>query len=138
MRFPSGRTFPLLALAMISAGCRPSITPPTTGGPAAVPVSSPVQRQITEYVEYTGRADAVDTIGVKARATGFLIRAPFTEGAEVKKGDLLFEIDPRPYEAQLAQAEAQVRWPRPRRSWPGPTSPGCRASAGQRPSARKM
>jgi multidrug efflux system membrane fusion protein len=74
-----------------------------------VPVSHPAQRQVTEYVEYTGRADAIETVGIKARATGYLKRAPFTEGAEVKKGDLLFEIDPAPYEAQLAQAEAQVR-----------------------------
>lgn len=90
-------------------GCRPTATPPPAPTSVAIPVSKPVQRAVTEYVEYTGRMDAVDTIGIKARATGFLLRTPFTEGAEVKKGDLLFEIDPRPYQAQLDQAESQVR-----------------------------
>jgi RND family efflux transporter MFP subunit len=102
----------LLPTLILTAGCRPS--PPTAQGPGggqptAVPVSKPVQREVTEYAEYTGRADAVDTIGVKARATGFLVQAPFKEGAEVKKGDLLFEVDPKPYQAQLDQAESQVR-----------------------------
>jgi RND family efflux transporter MFP subunit len=104
------RFLPLLALlAMITAGCKKPPAGPAASGPVVVPVAIPVQRPVTEYVEYTGRADAIDTVGVKARATGFLVRAPFTEGAEVKKGDLLFEIDPKPYEAQLAQAEAQVK-----------------------------
>ena len=99
----------LLPLAAALAGCKKPAPPAGAGGPLVVPVARPVQRPVTEFVEYTGRADAVETVGVKARATGYLIRAPFTEGAEVKKGDLLFEIDPKPYEAQLAQAEAQVK-----------------------------
>jgi len=97
----------LLAAAL--AGCHRAPPPPSSLNRPVVPVSRPVQREVTEYVEYTGRADAVETVGVKARATGYLVRAPFTEGSEVKKGDLLFEVDPRPYEAQLAQAEAQVK-----------------------------
>jgi RND family efflux transporter MFP subunit len=59
-------------------------------------------------VEYTGRTDAVESVGIRARVTGYLISSPFQEGAEVKKGDVLFEIDPRPYQAQLKQAEAQI------------------------------
>ena len=63
--------------------------------------------------------------GVKARVTGYLIRVPFKEGAEVKKGDLLFEIDPRPYQAQLDQAEAPGRALRgPARAGPGHLRPG--------------
>jgi RND family efflux transporter MFP subunit len=98
-----------VAAALAVAGCKKTGAPPAAGGPQVVPVAKPVQRPVTEYVEYTGRSDAVTTIGIKARATGYLIRAPFTEGAEVKKGELLFEIDPEPYKAQLAQAEAQVK-----------------------------
>ncbi|HEX3149812.1 MAG TPA: efflux RND transporter periplasmic adaptor subunit [Gemmataceae bacterium] len=90
-------------------GCRKTPPPTATAGLPVVPVSLPVQRPVIEYVEYTGRADAVTTVGVKARATGNIVRAPFIEGAEIKANDLLFEIDPKPYEAQLAQAEAQVR-----------------------------
>src|SRR5205823_13040127 len=99
---------PLVAAAAL-AGCKKPAPPAGAAGPPVVPVAKSVQRPVTEFVEYTGRADAVETVGVKARATGYLIRAPFTEGAEVKKGDLLFEIDPRPYDAQLAQAEAPVK-----------------------------
>jgi multidrug efflux system membrane fusion protein len=73
-----------------------------------VPVSQPVEREVTDYVDFTGRTDAVSSIGVRARVTGYLVKHPFREGAEVKKGDLLFEIDPRPYQAQLDQAQAQV------------------------------
>src|SRR6476660_4914243 len=102
-------TYLLFVAVLIAPGSRRPAPPATAGGPPVVPVSHPAQRQVTEYVEYTGRADAIETVGIKARATGYLKRAPFTEGAEVKKGDLLFEIDPAPYEAQLAQAEAQVR-----------------------------
>lgn len=97
-----------VVLAGLIAGChtgQPSGPPP---GPQVVPVSHPVKRDVTETVEYTGRTDAVETIGIKARATGYLVKSPFKEGSEVKKGDLLFEIDPAPYKAQLDQAESQV------------------------------
>src|SRR4029077_7354060 len=71
-------------------------------------VSLPVQREVTDYVEYTGRTGAVQAEEVKARVTGFLEDTPFQEGAEIKKDDVLFKIDPRPYQAQYDQAEAQV------------------------------
>ncbi|OAI40365.1 hypothetical protein AYO40_04825 [Planctomycetaceae bacterium SCGC AG-212-D15] len=71
-------------------------------------VSLPVQREVTDYVEYTGRTGAVQADDVKARVTGFLVDTPFQEGAEIKKDDVLFTIDPRPYKAQYDQAEAQV------------------------------
>lgn len=73
-----------------------------------VPISQPVQRQVTDYVDFTGRTDAVASVDVRARVTGFLVKMPFKEGSEVNAGDLLFEIDPRPYQAQLQQAEGQV------------------------------
>src|SRR3954467_483344 len=110
MNLPPARlALPLPLAAALLAGCKKPAPPAGPGGPQVVPVANPVQRPVTEFVEYTGRADAIKTVGVKARATGYLVRAPFVEGAEVKKGDLLFEIDPKPYEAQLAQAEAQVK-----------------------------
>jgi multidrug efflux system membrane fusion protein len=74
-----------------------------------VPVSRPIQRKVTNYVYYTGRTDAVQAVGIRPRVTGYLVKMPFKEGSEVKKGDLLFEIDPRPYQAQLDQAQGQVR-----------------------------
>jgi multidrug efflux system membrane fusion protein len=73
-----------------------------------VPVSQPVRRDVTDFVDYTGRTNAVNAVDVRARASGYLVRLPFREGAEVKSGDLLFEIDPKPYQAQLDQAKAQL------------------------------
>jgi len=74
-----------------------------------VPVSKPIERKITDYVDFTGRMDAVQSVNIIARVTGYLKQMPFQEGAEVKAGKLLFEIDPRPYQAQLDQARSQVK-----------------------------
>ena len=65
-------------------------------------------RAVTEYVDFTGRTEAVQSVDVRPRATGYLVEMPFKEGSEVKEGDLLFVIDPRPYKAQLDQAKGQV------------------------------
>jgi membrane fusion protein, multidrug efflux system len=74
----------------------------------AIPVAKPVQRDVTDFVEFTGRTNAKDAVSVQPRVTGYLVKMPFKEGSTVKKGDLLFEIDPRPYQAQYEAAEAQV------------------------------
>ena len=74
----------------------------------AVPVSQPVTREVTDYVDFTGRTDAIEAVDIRPRVSGYLVKMPFKEGADVKKDDLLFEVDPRPYQAQLEQAEAQV------------------------------
>jgi|SRR5579883_464356 len=108
-----------LVLIAITAGCRRQNAQAPAPQKSPVPVSHPVQREVTEYVEYTGRTDAVQSVGVRARVTGYLTRSPFKEGDMVKgpvrlfgvtlrEGDLLFEIDPRPYKAQLDQANSQV------------------------------
>jgi multidrug efflux system membrane fusion protein len=83
----------------------PQLAPPE---PPAIPVSNPVGRVVTDYVDFTGRTDAVQAVDLRARVTGYLVELPFKEGAEVKKDDLLFVVDPRPYQAQLDQAEGQV------------------------------
>jgi multidrug efflux system membrane fusion protein len=102
--------FPLVSALLAAAvgGCqgeKPKVAPPEA---PAVPISQAVRREITDYVDFTGRTDAVHAVDIRPRVTGYLTKAPFKEGAEVKKDDLLFEIDPRPYEAQLEQAESQV------------------------------
>jgi multidrug efflux system membrane fusion protein len=97
-----------LTLAMLTIGCGRNgsqVAPPET---PVVPVSQPVQRQVTDYVEYTGRTEAVEAVDIRARVTGYLDKVYFKEGAEVKKGDLLFLIDPRPYHAQFDQAKSQI------------------------------
>ncbi len=84
-------------------------TPPQIAPAEAqvVPVAKPVSRMVTEYVDFTGRANAVGSVNIIPRVTGYLVQIPFKEGSEVKKGDLLFEIDPRPYQAQLEGARAK-------------------------------
>jgi multidrug efflux system membrane fusion protein len=97
-----------LALALIG-GCQQATPQVAPSELPAIPVSHPVQRSITDYVDYTGRTDAVNSVSIVPRVTGYIVKIPFEEGADVKKGDLLFEIDPRPYRAQLDQAQGQLK-----------------------------
>ena len=84
----------LLCLALLSQGvvigCRHGQSPPNTSALSVIPVSKPIQRDVTELVEYTGRTDAVESVGIRARVTGYLTKTAFREGGEVKKGELLF------------------------------------------------
>jgi membrane fusion protein, multidrug efflux system len=68
-----------------------------------------VQREVIEWDEYTGHLEPVETVEVRARVSGFIERADFNEGNLVKAGQLLFVIDPRPFEAELAQQQAEVQ-----------------------------
>jgi RND family efflux transporter MFP subunit len=96
-----------LLLLALCAGCQKE--PPQVAEPMpVVPISHAVERPVTDYVDFTGRTDAVQSVNVVARVTGYLVRMPFEEGADVKKGQLLFQIDPQPYEAQVRLGEAQL------------------------------
>ena len=97
-----------LLVAGSLAGCQDMVLSPPSSSAPVVPVSRPVQRKVTDYADFTGRTDAVETVSIRARVTGYLQTMRFREGSEVKQGDLLFEIDPRPYQAQLDQAQGQV------------------------------
>lgn len=70
-----------------------------------VDVCLPVYREITDFEDFTGQTESVRTIDIRARVTGYLKAVHFKHGAEVKKGDLLFEIDPPYYEAEHARSE---------------------------------
>src|ERR1700677_21906 len=76
--------------------------------PPKVNVARPLVREIVDYASFTGRADASQSVSVRSRATGYLTKILFKEGSIVNQGDVLFEIDPRPYQATLDQAKAQV------------------------------
>ena len=89
-------------------GCQANATKVAPAEPPVVPVSQPLQREVTDYVDFTGRTEAVYSVDIRPRVTGYLVEMPFEEGAEVKAGDLLFVVDPRPYKAQLDQAQGQV------------------------------
>jgi RND family efflux transporter MFP subunit len=73
-----------------------------------VSVSLPVEREVTDHAEYTGRIAPVDSVEVRSHVWGFLDKVNFKEGVLVKKGDVLFELDPRPYQALLEAAKAKV------------------------------
>jgi RND family efflux transporter MFP subunit len=73
-----------------------------------VGVSKPLAKAVTDWDEYTGRLEAVQAVEVRARVSGYLQSVNFKDGAIVNKGDKLFVIDPRPYEAILNQAKAEV------------------------------
>ena len=77
--------------------------------PVEVVVTTPVRGEVADYQDFTGRLDGYRTIEIRARASGYIIEAPFKEGDVVRDGDLLFQIDPRPYEAALNQAQANVK-----------------------------
>ncbi|HYT87706.1 MAG TPA: biotin/lipoyl-binding protein, partial [Gemmataceae bacterium] len=71
-------------------------------------MSAPVCKKVTDYEDFPGRIEATNAVEIRARATGYLMKVHFQEGTEVKQGDLLFEIDDRPYQAELLYAEGSV------------------------------
>jgi len=93
---------------LLSHPSRPAVAQAAPPAPPPVTVSVPVQRQVTEWDEYTGQFAAVDYVEIRARVPGYLTEIHFTDGQIVNKGDLLFVIDPRPYEIELQQAQAQL------------------------------
>ena len=103
------RRLPIIVMAMAAAlcGCREKATAPANVAPV-VRVESPISREVADYVYFTGRLEAVESVEINARATGYLVSIDFESGRSVKKGDRLFKIDPRPYQAQLDQANGQV------------------------------
>lgn len=90
----------------VVVGCRDSPPPPPP--PPAVTVAAVPEREITEWDEFTGRLEAVNTVEIRPRVSGYIRRIGFNEGNGVRKGQLLFEIDPRPYQADLARVEAEL------------------------------
>ena len=94
-------------LAGLLAGCD---NKPVAGAPPPPPVTvaKPVQKQITEWDEYTGRFIPVATVEVRARVSGFIDSIHFKDGQIVKKDELLFVIDQRPYQIAVEQAKADL------------------------------
>src|SRR5215510_2432944 len=94
----------LLLLMTACAQQQPTAAPPP---PPKVTVSQPISREVVEWEEYTGRLEAVESVEIRARVNGYLQSIHFKNGAIVKQGDLLFVIDPRPYQAELERAKAE-------------------------------
>jgi RND family efflux transporter MFP subunit len=96
------------ALCAILAGCARAPSGAPAPPPTTVAVSCPIERYVTDYTDFTGRTAAVDSVEVRAHVWGYLDKVNFKEGDLVKKGDVLFELDPRPYQALLDQAKGKV------------------------------
>jgi len=88
-------------------GCQPNeyVPPP----PPTVTVAHPVEKEIVDYLEYTGTTEAIETVNVRARVKGFLESTHFEEGMEVEAGTLLYVIDPRPFQAELSKTHAALK-----------------------------
>lgn len=96
----------LFALAL--AGCEDEAQLQSGAPPPAVTVAQPVKRTVQDWDEFTGRFEAIEDVQVRARVGGFVNSVEFEDGAIVRAGDLLYIIDPRPFEAVVLQAEGQL------------------------------
>jgi multidrug efflux system membrane fusion protein len=96
----------VLNVVLLMSGCGRR-EPPPPPPPPKVTVSQPIVQKVVEWDEYTGRLEAVESVEIRARVNGYLESVHFEDGAMVKKGDLLFVIDPRPYQAELERAQAE-------------------------------
>lgn len=97
----------LIAALLLAAGACSQPEPAAPPAPQ-VAVATPLQRSITDWDDYVGRFEAVEDVEVVPRVSGNVTRIAFREGLAVGKGQVLYEIDPRPFRAALAQAEAEV------------------------------
>src|SRR3954454_18935237 len=97
-----------LACTLAVIGCNQAtarVEPP----PPKVAVQHPEARKVTDFDQYNGWLRAVDTVDIRARVRGHLDKTNFTDGDMVTKGQLLFELDPRPFEAEVGRATDQVK-----------------------------
>jgi multidrug efflux system membrane fusion protein len=98
----------LLLIALFSLGCSDEKSKKPVSAPIPVTVSIAIQKTVPVELRAIGNVQAYLTVTIKSKVGGELVRVLFTEGQDVKKGDFLFTIDPRPYEAALKQAEANL------------------------------
>ena len=102
------RNFPISVVVLILfSGCKPQqqVAPP----PPEVSAVQPVSKEVTEWDDFTGRLEPIKSVEVRARVSGWLDSIHFKDGQVVKAGDLLFVIDPRPYEAEAERARAELK-----------------------------
>jgi membrane fusion protein, multidrug efflux system len=101
----------LLVLVLLApiGGCAGSNGAPIKPPPPEVKYQMPVVGNVTDYADFPGSTDAIVTVQVRSRVTGYMTKVYFKDGTIVEEGNLLFEIDPRPYKAELERAEGNLR-----------------------------
>ena len=101
--------FGIFSLLLMISGCQRAAAQPTAGPPIpAVRVVPLVMHDVVDFEYFSGRTDATESVEVKARVTGYLMEIGFKPGDEVKKGQVLFKVDPRRYKAELDRDNSQV------------------------------
>jgi membrane fusion protein, multidrug efflux system len=101
-----------LVMTRVTRGARGAAgdgAPASRGEAIEVPVTQVVERTMPIYLEYVGTTDAIRTVTLEAQVTGYLLKQAVPDGADVTKGELLYQIDPRSYQAALEQAKAQAK-----------------------------
>jgi RND family efflux transporter MFP subunit len=98
------------ACALLSiGGCGKSGGSAQSAPPPQVTVAQVLEKRVKDWDVFTGRLQAVETVEIRPRVSGYIDKVAFTEGGQVKRGDLLFVIDPRPYQAEYDRAAADVK-----------------------------
>src|SRR6202045_1054679 len=98
----------IVLLAITLSGCGDKPPAQAAAAPPPVTVAQPIKRTVTDWDEFTGRFEAIEEVQVRARVGGFVTNVEFKDGDMVHTGDLLYIIDPRPFEAVAEQAEGQL------------------------------
>ena len=100
--------FASLAFTIVAAGCSQTAAQQGPPPPPQVTVAQVVERDVTEWDEFTGRLQAVDAVDIRPRVSGLVSAVRFEEGAIVQRGSLLFQIDPRPFQAEVDRLRAEL------------------------------
>src|SRR5438105_7691340 len=95
----------ILSIFLTAGGCKKTAAPQQ----AALPVNivTVIEKEVNEWDEFTGRLEAVESVEIRPRVSGYITEIHFEAGAIIKKGDLLYVIDPRPYQADFDRAAAE-------------------------------
>ena len=96
------------ALSLLG-GCGKAGSGAQSAPPPQVSVAQVLEKRVKDWDEFTGRLQAVETVEIRPRVSGYIDKVVFTEGSQVKRGDVLFVIDPRPYQAEYDRAAADVK-----------------------------
>ena len=108
-KFWIGGAVGLVVIGVVIGAVRPKhVSGAQSGAPADVEVVQVEQRDVPIYGEWIGTLDGLTNADVRAQVTGYIMKQAYQEGAFVKQGQLLFQIDPRPFQAALDQAEGQL------------------------------
>src|ERR1700675_5070891 len=95
----------ILSIVLTAVGCKKTSAPQQA--PLPVNVVTVIEKEVNEWDEFTGRLEAVESVEIRPRVSGYITEIHFEAGAIIKKGDLLYVVDPRPYQADFDRTAAE-------------------------------